>query len=91
MTQVVLVEDVPEKLEELLLKVSQGETLLIARHGREIAALGPVLDQNQDRPEVAGSRSSSSLIEKILQRRDSGAIARVSADEIRAWKSEGLR
>lgn len=67
-------------LPRLLRAAEQGETVIITRHGRPVAQLGPVQEE-RDRAEVLA------VIERMKRAR--AKRAKVSVDEILAWRHEG--
>jgi prevent-host-death family protein len=69
------------KLAELLDTVERGETVIITRHGRAIARLVP--------DEVTRHTDAKRAMAEIEAAR-TGA-ARVTKDEILAWRDEGRR
>jgi prevent-host-death family protein len=66
-------------LPRLLRAAERGETVIITRHGKPVAQLGPV--QDQPRPELADVIKSM----EALRRR----LPKVSIEEILAWRHEG--
>jgi prevent-host-death family protein len=66
-------------LPRLLRAAEQGETVIITRHGRPVAQLGPV--KEHDREEVLA------VIERMKRAR--AKRAKVSVEEILAWRHEG--
>ena len=69
------------KLAELLDTVERGDTIVITRHGRAIARLVPddvsrQADAERAMAEIEGARTTA---------------ARVTKDEILAWRDEGRR
>jgi prevent-host-death family protein len=68
------------KLSELVDRVSRGEEFVITRHDREIARL------------VSVKRSPLSDVgDAVVQMRAGRAVRKATAEELRAWKSEGRR
>jgi prevent-host-death family protein len=66
-------------LPRLLRAAERGETVIITRHGKPVAQLGPVQDQpRRDLADVIRSMEA-------LRRR----LPKVSVDEILAWRHEG--
>jgi len=57
----------------------RGETMIITRHGKPVAQLGPVLDHRRE--DVAA------VIERMKRAR--AKRPRVSVEEILAWRHEG--
>ena len=68
-------------LPRLIRAVEQGETVIITRHGKPVAQLGPVQDRRRE--EIVAA------IERIKRAREQRA--KVSLDEILAWRHEGHR
>ena len=68
-------------LPRLLRAVEQGETVIITRHGRPVAQLGPV--RQHDREEVLA------VIERMKRAR--AKRPRVTGEEILAARDEGRR
>jgi prevent-host-death family protein len=66
-------------LPRLLRAAERGETVIITRHGRPVAQLGPV--KEHDREEVLA------VIERMKRAR--AKRAKVSVEEILAWRHEG--
>lgn len=66
-------------LPRLLRAVEQGETVIITRHGKPVAQLGPVEDQRRESVAEVMKRMEA------LRRR----LPKVSLDEILAWRHEG--
>lgn len=66
-------------LPRLLRAAEQGETVIITRHGKPVAQLGPV--KEHDREEVLA------VIERMKRAR--AKRAKVSVEEILAWRHEG--
>jgi prevent-host-death family protein len=66
-------------LPRLLRAAERGETVIITRHGKPVAQLGPV--QEQKRPDAAQMIRSM----EALRRR----LPKVSVEEIIAWRHEG--
>jgi prevent-host-death family protein len=66
-------------LPRLIRTVERGETVVITRHGKPVAQLGPI--QNRQREDVA------EVMERMaaLRRR----LPKVSIEEILAWRHEG--
>jgi len=66
-------------LPRLIRAAERGETVIITRHGKPVAQLGPV--QDQQRQEIA------EVMERMaaLRRR----LPKVSIEEILAWRHEG--
>jgi prevent-host-death family protein len=69
------------KLAELLDTVERGETVVITRHGRAIARLVP--------DEVTRQADAERAMAEIEAAR--AGAARVTRDEILAWRDEGRR
>ena len=68
-------------LPRLLRAAEQGETVIITRHGRPVAQLGPV--EQHDREDVRA------VIERMKRAR--AKRPRVTVEEILAWRHEGHR
>jgi prevent-host-death family protein len=66
-------------LPRLLRAAERGETVIITRHGKPVAQLGPV--KEHDREEVLA------VIERMKRAR--AKRAKVSVEEILAWRHEG--
>jgi prevent-host-death family protein len=66
-------------LPRLLRAVEQGETVIITRHGKPVAQLGPIRDQRRESVAEVMKRMEA------LRRR----LPKVSLDEILAWRHEG--
>jgi prevent-host-death family protein len=66
-------------LPRLIRAVERGETVIITRHGKPVAQLGPVQDRRRE--EIVAA------IERIKRAR--AQRAKVSLDEILAWRHEG--
>ena len=66
-------------LPRLLRAAERGETVIITRHGKPVAQIGPV--ENQRREDV------TEVIERMKRAR--AKRARVSIEEILAWRHEG--
>jgi prevent-host-death family protein len=66
-------------LPRLLRAAERGETVIITRHGKPVAQLGPVKDQKRE--EIA------EVIERMKRAR--ARRAKVSVEEILAWRHEG--
>jgi len=66
-------------LPRLIRAVEQGETVIITRHGKPVAQLGPVQDQRRESVAEVMKRMEA------LRRR----LPKVSLDEILAWRHEG--
>ena len=66
-------------LPRLLRAAERGETVIITRHGKPVAQLGPVQDQPR--------RDLADVIRRMgaLRRR----LPKVSVEEILAWRHEG--
>ena len=67
-------------LPRLLRAAERGETVIITRHGKPVAQLGPVEDQD-------GAKTSTEVIERMKRAR--AKRAKVSLEEILAWRHEG--
>ncbi len=67
-------------LPRLLRAAERGETVIITRHGKPVAQIGPV--ENQERREDV-----TEVIERMKRAR--AKRARVSIEEILAWRHEG--
>jgi prevent-host-death family protein len=68
-------------LSELLDEVERGETIVITRHGKEIATLMPRSDHRQ--------REINQAIAEIKEMRKHAP--RVSREEILSWRDEGRK
>jgi prevent-host-death family protein len=66
-------------LPRLLRAAERGETVIITRHGKPVAQLGPVKEHNRE--EVLA------VIERMKRAR--AKRAKVSVEEILAWRHEG--
>ena len=66
-------------LPRLIRAVERGDTVIITRHGKPVAQLGPI--QDRKREEIVAA------IERIRRARPQRAS--VSLDEILAWRHEG--
>ena len=66
-------------LSRLLRAAERGETVIITRHGKPVAQLGPVGDQRRENVAEVMKRMEA------LRRR----LPEVSIDEILAWRHEG--
>jgi len=69
------------RFSELLDEVERGETVVITRHGKAVARLVP--DEDRRREEIRGA------IEGIKELRKQAA--KVTIEEILAWRDEGRR
>ena len=67
------------QLPRLIRAAERGETVIITRHGKPVAQLGPV--QNRTREEIA------QVIERMKRTR--AQRPKVSLEEILAWRHEG--
>ena len=81
MTITVKVHEAKTHLSDLLAKVEAGEDVVIQRGHEPVAKLVPFDDGMRQRAAFRG----------LIATRDSGAIKKVSIDEILAWKHEGHR
>ena len=65
-------------LPRLIRAVERGETVIITRHGKPVAQLGPIQDRSRDVAEViermkrARARRPKVTVEEILSARDEG-------------------
>lgn len=66
-------------LPRLLRAAERGETVIITRHGKPVAQLGPVQDRRREEITEVMKRMEA------LRRR----LPKVSLDEILAWRHEG--
>jgi prevent-host-death family protein len=66
-------------LPRLIRAVERGETVIITRHGKPVAQLGPVQDRRRE--EIA------EVIERMKRAR--AKRPKVSLEEILAWRHEG--
>jgi prevent-host-death family protein len=66
-------------LPKLLRAAEQGETVIITRHGKPVAQLGPVKEHNRE--EILA------VIERMKRAR--ARRAKVTVEEILAWRHEG--
>jgi prevent-host-death family protein len=66
-------------LPRLLRAAERGETVIITRHGKPVAQLGPVQDRRREEIAEVMKRMEA------LRRR----LPKVSLDEILAWRHEG--
>jgi prevent-host-death family protein len=66
-------------LPRLLRAAERGETVIITRHGRPVAQLGPVEDR--------GREDTAAVVERMKRAR--ALRAKVSLEEILAWRHEG--
>jgi prevent-host-death family protein len=69
------------RFSEILSKVEGGETIVITRHGREIAEIRP--SEAERRRIVAQARAEIEEMRKTAPR--------VTAEEILAWRDEGRK
>jgi prevent-host-death family protein len=69
------------RLSELLDEVEGGETIVITRHGREIAEIRP--SETERRRLIAEARADIEEMRKTAPR--------VSAEEILSWRDEGRK
>ena len=69
------------QLPRLIRAAERGETVIITRHGKPVAQLGPVKDQKRE--EIA------EVIERMKRAR--ARRAKVSVEEILAWRHEGRK
>jgi prevent-host-death family protein len=79
MTATIKIAEAKAHFSELIARVEAGEELVIARGDLPVARLVP----------LEASKRAHAAIETLLALRDSGAIAPVTLDEIRAWRHEG--
>ena len=86
MPQTITAFEAKTRLGRLLDRVQAGEELLITRHGRPVAKLAPV-PQDESADNVDRALAMFREIRKSLQARG----VRVSRKEIREWISEGRR
>lgn len=68
-------------LAELLDEVERGETIVITRHGKPIAELGPSAEER--RRQIAQARAEIEAMRKTAPR--------VTAEEILSWRDEGRK
>ena len=73
--------DAKARFSELLDEVERGESVVITRHGKEIATLMPRSEQRQREVEQA--------IAEIKEMRK--RMPRVTREEILAWRDEGRK
>lgn len=66
-------------LPRLIRAAERGETVIITRHGKPVAQLGPVQDRRRENVAEVMKRMEA------LRRR----LPKVSIDEILAWRHEG--
>jgi prevent-host-death family protein len=69
------------QLAELLDDVERGETIIITRHGREIAEVRP--SEAERRRQIAQARADIEEMRKTAPR--------VTAEEILSWRDEGRK
>jgi len=72
--------DAKNRLSELLERVQHGEVILITKHGRPVARLGPVDEHDRGR--------SSDAVQRLRQLR---ARQPATGAEIRTWIDHGRR
>ena len=70
-------------LAQLLRDVEHGETIVLTRHGKPIAHLVPVGDQE--------GRARANSIRKFVEKRDRLPRVQASDREILSWRHEGHR
>lgn len=77
--------DAKNRLGRLLDRVAAGEELVITRHGEPVAKLVPIDNRTDDQVHLA--------LETFQRVRESLAAsgAKISRDEIKAWRAEGRR
>lgn len=86
MSQTVTAFEAKTRLGRLLDRVQAGEELLITRHGRPVAKLAPIL-QDESADNVDRALAVFREVRESLRARG----VRVSRKEIREWIGEGRR
>ena len=81
MAETIKIADAKTRFSELVAKVEAGAEIVISRGNEPVAKLVPLDDRARRKNLIAAMRAE----------RDSGARARVTMDEILAWRHEDHR
>lgn len=84
-TRTVTAFDAKNRLGRLLDRVQSGEELVITRHGEPVAWLVPFEKRTGERV-----RSALDVFHKVRESLSTSG-AKITADEIQAWRAEGRR
>ena len=71
------------RLAELLRDVESGESIVIIRNGKKVAALVPIEDEEREQRRQA--------VERFKEARSKWKPIDISVDEFMAWRHEGHR